>query len=318
MQIPVAGQRQKAFELALKNLELTKNNLAEFQRNILFLVANKWGDAWISSQRLGILKKAKQYSDDLLTTNELRYKKEAITLAEFNRTQIIAEQYNALLDLEEQVFKNELRLLKALTGSEEQMIIKEEDSSGTELLEIDIDLMISDALKNRSDILSGKIAEELSRKDLILQEAKAYPRPEIGFIYNPQNTDPYMGTFLTIPLPVFNRNQGEILRAKSELEQKAKKLNAIEIQIDTEVRNAFAEYSVAKRNYEKYKNIYKISEKVLDTVKYSYLRGGTTIVDYLEAQRNWFETQNLYYNSIFNLRRTFILLIFSNGRILEY
>jgi DNA adenine methylase len=48
------------------------------------------------------------------------------------------------------------------------------------------------------------------------------------------------------------------------------------------------------------------------------LKGGTTIIDYLEAQKSWYNSQILYYESIFYFRKSFIQLQYTTGKIQDF
>ena len=319
MKIPVAGQRKYSIELAMKNLQLSQKNLAEFERNLLYIVANKWTDVWFSFQKLNIIKRSKEFSDELLKTNEIRLRNQVITQAEFLRTQNVVEQYDANLAVAEQAYKNESRNLQFLSGSQAPIRIAADDNSVVyDINPEDSNSLVKYAIENRADIIANKISQEAAHINVNLQEAYAYPQPEVGFIYNPQNTTPYFGTFVTVPIPINNRNQGEIQKSQAQLKQMQSIHDALSQQIKAEILNALGEYEVAKLNFEKYKKIFHTSEKVLDTVRYSYLKGGTTIIDYLEAQKSWYNSQILYYESIFNFRKSFIQLQYTTGKIQDF
>ena len=108
------------------------------------------------------------------------------------------------------------------------------------------------AESNRSDIIANKVSQEVAITNVKLQEANAYPQPELGFIYNPQNTQPYMGTFVTIPIPINNRNQGEIQKSQANVKQTKSIQDALEKKLKAEIQNAIVEYNVAIINFEKY------------------------------------------------------------------
>lgn len=317
MRIPVAGQRQLAIELAKNNLRVARENLKEFQRNLFFITANKWLDVWLSGKKVELYEKAKTFSVDLLRKNEYRLKNEVITKTEFSRTQILDQKYQAQLALEQVNFKNELRKLGVLLGTDKEIMINQRDDFKIpEWLETE-DELYDYSYRNRPDLLAYLAQIDSARKDIDLQEAFAYPQPEVGIISNPQNGEKYYGTFLTLPLPVFNRNQGNILKSKSTLIQKQEYLRNIELSLRTEVRNSLAEYKIAKENYDRYKVISNLSNSVRETVEYGYLKGGTTIVDFLEAQRNWLETQSQFYDFYWNYSRTYFQLLYVSSKILE-
>ncbi len=318
MPIPVAGQREYSIELAIKNLSLAQNNLIEFQRNLLYVVGTKWLEVWIVRQRTLNILRAKHNSDELLSVNELRLKNEVITKSEFLRTQIINEQYEADLYVAEQQLRNQIQIFNTLLGKTGQLDILADGSFPMENFNEDLENLNQISLALRGDILASNAAVSAAATNIKLQEANAYPRPEVGIIYNPQNTERYYGSFVTIRVPIFDRNQGEIEKSISQFNQLQQSRTALELNIKTEVKNALGEFNASRKNFEKYKKIFESSEKVLETVKYSYLRGGTTVIDYLDAQRNWFQTLNLYYDSIFQFRRTYLQILFVTGKIVEY
>lgn len=318
IRVPVAGQRQYAIELAKNNLKATRENLREFRRNLYFLTATKWMDVWLSGEKVQLYERAKKFSEDLLKVNELRLKNEVITRTEFSRTQILDQKYQAQLAYEQVNYKNELRKLGVYLGTGSEFGIRQKDPLVIPVSVQSEDEIYEFCLNNRPDVLAYLAGLEAARKDIELQEAFAYPQPEIGIISNPQNGEAYYGTFLTLPLPVFNRNQGNILKSRSTLVQKQEYLRNIELNLRSEIRNTLAEFKVARENYERYNTIFDLSEKVLATVRYGYLKGGTPIVDFLEAQRNWLETQSEYYDSLYFYRKNYIQLLFVTSQILDY
>ena len=70
------------------------------------------------------------------------------------------------------------------------------------------------SMKNRTDVVQAQAALRVSEANLSLQKAFSMPNIDAGGIYNPQNSIPYGGIYVTIPLPVFDRNQGEIQKSK--------------------------------------------------------------------------------------------------------
>ena len=317
MRIPVAGQRQFAIELAKNNLRVARENLREFQRNLFFLTTNKWLDVWLSGEKVKLYEKARKFSEDLLKINELRLKNEAITRTEFSRTQILDQKYLAQLASEQIIYKNELRKLGVFLGSDKEFVIRQNDIMEIPNMVESENEIYDYSYRNRPDLLSYLAGLDAARKDIDLQEAFAYPQPEVGIISNPQNGEKYYGTFLTLPLPVFNRNQGNIQKSKSLLNQKLEYLKNVELSLRAEIRNSLAEFKVSRENFERYRAIFELSEKVLETVRYGYLKGGTPIVDFLEAQRNWLETQSQYYESLYFYRRSYIQLLYVSSKILD-
>jgi cobalt-zinc-cadmium efflux system outer membrane protein len=316
--IPVAGQRTNAIYLAERNLQLSQENLLEFERNLLFITANKWLDVWISSKVLDSIQRAKGDIHKLLQLNQVRLKNQVITQTEYLRTENLYKQYEINYYSAEQQYKNEIRNLSFYLAMNEPPNLDIDANFPFLSLSIEEEPLTKYALENRPDIKINISNKQIAIASLNLAESLSVPRPEVGFIYNPQNNDRYYGSFVTIPLPVFDRNQGNILRQKEEILKSQYEIEAIEKQIMIEVKNSIGQYKIDKENFERAKKIYLSAEKILETVQYSYLKGGTTIIDYFDAQRNWFDVLNLYYTSIYSYRKSYIQLLYVTNQIQRY
>ena len=156
---------------------------------------------------------------------------------------------------------------------------------------------------------------DVANSNIKLQKSLALPQPELGMIYNPQNTIPYIGFYGTIDLPFFARNQGQIKKSYLIKEQNEQALSRIEGTIEREVSIAYNNYLTQQTNIENYKKILVQSEKILNSVKYAYLKGGTTIIDFLEAQRSWLDTRQQYYDTEMQYRQATVQLLFVTGLI---
>ena len=92
-------------------------------------------------------------------------------------------------------------------------------------------------------------------------------------------------------------------------------LSALEVKVRTEIKIAYENYERQKQNIANFESLLKQSKTILDNVKYSYLKGGTTIVDFLEAQRSWLETQQQYYDTMQSYKQSYIQLLYTTGLI---
>jgi cobalt-zinc-cadmium efflux system outer membrane protein len=147
----------------------------------------------------------------------------------------------------------------------------------------------------------------------VLQKSKAIPQPELGMIWNPQNSVPYLGFFGTIQLPIWSRNQGEI--GKSHVFQQQAEINyqRMELQLRTEVETAYKTFKTYQTNLQRYELLLRESDNVLGTVRYAYLRGATNLIDFLEAQRAWFDTRQNYFETLYNYRKSYIEMLYVTG-----
>ncbi|HTH56290.1 MAG TPA: TolC family protein [Cyclobacteriaceae bacterium] len=307
--------RRSKIDFATRASNLALQGYDETVRKFSFDVANQWLLTWIIESRLDLLQQAYTNLDSLVKINRARLRNQVITQTDLMRTQLLLEQYNLQLISAKKDFRNEIQQLKFLIGSADSIDVDIKAPIESVLLPSSVDTLYNQALSNRTDIQTAKSNILVAESNIRLQKAFVLPTPELGVIWNPQNTVPYVGFFGTIKLPILDRNQGEREKSKYLQLQAVQNLQATEMQLRTEVTAAFQAYQTEKENLKKYENILTQSQLVLDNVKYSYLRGGTTIIDFLDAQRSWFDTRQLYLNQMLSYHQSYIRLLFVTGLI---
>ncbi|SEW44156.1 outer membrane protein, cobalt-zinc-cadmium efflux system [Chitinophaga arvensicola] len=311
----LANQRKYKQEVAIKNVAVTEKNYAGTELSVLLETGNKWLDVWYNKVNLDLVEKAKGNIDSLVTTQLIRLKNQVISESDLARTQLLAEQYQLQLQQAVQSYQSEAQHLQLLTGNPDTVAIDTEDPVITLSITEQLDSLLNLSYQQRPDIQVAQNTIEAAKSNIKLQRALAIPVPEMGVIYNPQNTVPYFGFFGTIDLPFFSRNQGEIKKSKFLLQQSEQSFSAVKQQIKTDVQTAFSAYLVNKEAIRKYSGILGKSTQVLTSVKYAYARGGTTIIDFLEAQRTWFDTRKMYYTALYDYRKSYLQLLYVTGLI---
>lgn len=312
-----AQKRERKIELARAQADMAPILLREEERQVLYEACMLWADLWLHRVNIRFIEQMEANIDTLVHINRVRVRNEALLESELIRTQLIAEEYafqkrNAL-----QSFHLSMRRLQFLVGAKDSLDVRE----GLFFDLIDFvespDSLHAQALRYRTDLLAAQTGLPVAAADLRLQQALAKPNIEAGLIYNPQNTVPYMGLYANIPLPVYDRNQGNIQKAVIRKDQTQQYIRLLEDQIAQEVHNAFRDYQNQQLNVVQTANILSKSQAVLSTVRYSYLKGNTNIIDFLEAQRTLYQTQLNANVALYNLKRSYLSLLYTTGIILN-
>ncbi len=307
--------RRSKIEFANQNLNLIQQGFGETVRRFSFDAANQWLETWIIESRLDLLQQAYTNLDSLVKINKARLRNQVITQTDLMRTQLLLEQYNLQLINARKDFRSEIQRLKFFVGTTDSIDVDLKSAIETITISNNFDSLYNLALANRNDIQAAKSNILVAESNVKLQRAFVLPTPELGVIWNPQNTVPYVGLFGTIKLPILDRNQGEREKSKYLQQQAEQNLKTTQLQLRTEVLSSFQAYQIEKENLKKYENILNQSQTVLDNVKYSYLRGGTTIIDFLDAQRSWFDIRQLYLNELLSYHQSYVRLLFVTGII---
>src|SRR5262249_42808990 len=111
--------------------------------------------------------------------------------------------------------------------------------------------------------------------------------------------DAYIGFNVSIPLRIFDRNQGEKQRTALDITRNERLRDAAEAQVYNDVDSAFATLSGNLALLRLYKSTYlNTAVRVRDTVSFSYQRGGASLLDFLQAQQDYRSVELGYLNLI--------------------
>jgi cobalt-zinc-cadmium efflux system outer membrane protein len=168
------------------------------------------------------------------------------------------------------------------------------------------------ALQHRADLQASRLTEARSRADLLLQLAVAKVDLTWGAEYRRQSATAHsnsVGLFFSVPLPVHNRNQGEIARSEAAQQQAGREISAVEAAIRADVRSAFDEFASASAlviSIEQ--DLLALAMSARDTAAYAYRAGGSTLVELLDSQRAWNDTMQSYQQAQADYHRAIVRL----------
>ena len=313
-QFQVAGQRENKIEFAKKNVNISEKNLIEYERNLYLNVANKWLEIWTLRKQSKIVMEAKSNIDSLVLINKLRLKNQVITETDLLRAELLANSYLIQQQSIQKEEESKCVELKNLLGSDHPVQVDLNDDFIRFSTE-NIDSLIQYAFVNRGDYLAVQSTIDAATSNVKLQKSLAIPKPELGFIWNPQNSIPYFGVFATMPLPFFNKNQGDIQKSIIQKEQFATEAAGLAEQIKTEIIVSVQRLKSQQQNLTHMIEMLNKSKQILSNVKYAYLKGGTTIIDFLEAERSWLDNQHQYNDILMAYKQNYIQLLFTTGKI---
>jgi cobalt-zinc-cadmium efflux system outer membrane protein len=143
----------------------------------------------------------------------------------------------------------------------------------------------------RPDVLAAAANLRSSIANLKLQKAMRIPDPTIsvGGEHNPPGGGPLVDTFnvgVSFPLPLWNRNSGNIKAAEAARDQAETALEKTKAQAMADIANAETECNEAAQRCQRYRDqIVPKSAKVRDSVAFAYEKGDASLVDLLEAER---------------------------------
>jgi cobalt-zinc-cadmium efflux system outer membrane protein len=156
------------------------------------------------------------------------------------------------------------------------------------------------ALETRPDLKAAMQSVDKARTDYQLAVANGSTDPTFGvdLARNPP-IPAYFGVNVTIPLRIFDRNQGEKARTRLDITRNERLQDATQAQIYNDVDSAYATVNSNITLLRSYKASYLAQAvRVRETISFSYQRGGASLLDFLQAQQDYRNIQLSYLNLI--------------------
>jgi cobalt-zinc-cadmium efflux system outer membrane protein len=300
--IYILGGRKRAHRIAVADSEITVEEfvLWDAVRRLIL-------DVQITCTAVQLAKAAAELAGEnlalfrgLVALNETRVAGGDLAKVELARAQIAEMQ--ASFDLQQsmarrRIAQNNLALLlgRAAAGREIDVLGEmRQDAAALELEQIR-----GEALRARPDFRALRVELQRSSLDIRRQIAEGKVDASIGVELRRQQglagTGNSMGVFVAVPLPVFNRNQGGVERARDEHLAVRARLRAAELGIGVELDNAYIAYETARELLAGFEGgLLKTAGQVLATANYAYRRGDASLVELLDAQRAFNETRRGY------------------------
>lgn len=247
--VKLAGKRNKNIKLAKTGVKLAELEYFDLMRTLKFELRNTFYKAYFATQSIQVYEDQVKSTESLLRAYEIQLKAGNIALKDVIRIKSLiinlkAEQANLLNELEDHY--KDLRLLCGLEPSANLKLTVAE-SRVTAIDQIPYARLLDSARTNRTDLKLAKTDLEYNELNLKLQKAMAIPDVEVSLAYDLKGNYPekYTGIGLKIPIPLFNRNQGEIKKAKVGIDAATSNIKKQELILSNEVFNS---YRTAMRN----------------------------------------------------------------------
>ncbi len=141
----------------------------------------------------------------------------------------------------------------------------------------------------RPDLAAAEAAARKAEADLRLQRALRVPDPTISLQYEHEQPDKpnTIGLAVSFPLPLWNRNDGNIAAARAAITAAKVQSDKLRAQIAADIAAARVVYEEAVARLQRYRTqIRPKSEQVRKTVAFAYEKGGASLLDLLSAERN--------------------------------
>lgn len=291
--LELGGKRQRRLDSARAATRVTRNELDDVRRQVFAQVKKTFTDVLVARATLALAEQNLKALDDVERIQRFRAERGDISELELTRIQLQRFAFERDAADARQAIAATIIALRALVGA--ASVAPDVDvigDLGFRDLGVSRDEAIQRALAARPDLQAAEATRDKAKADVALARANAWwdITPQLEYKRTDTN-DQTFGFGLSLPLRVFDRNQGEIARTQAEVDRVTAQRDATVAQIVSEVDTALSAVTALRQRVDSLRTVYlPKAEQVRSTVEFAYRRGGVSLLDFLDAQRAYRET----------------------------
>jgi len=307
---PLGGKRRWNIRAANQNYRAAAATLEDFVRNLKLDASEAFIGALAAQRALEQQRKTTDYLRQLADVQDHRFKAGDIGQTDLTQAQVDELQSESdLLNAENAAETAQLNLDTFLGRNRGQTTFVLRGKLELGPRSFDLEQLVADALQNRPDLVAMRHARDGAQSGVRVARANRVPdvTAGVGYTYstetenfvNPSPALDYLNFSLSFPLPLWNRNKGEIASARLTAEQAQKQLESAELKAEVQVRETFTTYQIMQERVKKFQtNLLKGADDVLGAKRFSYEHGNSTLDDLLMAQSADNDVHQAYNDSL--------------------
>ncbi len=294
------NKRQLRLQSAQEQTSIVSSAHQDLLRNLMFTLRAAFVSALQAKSLLQLAQANLDYYDKEIAIARDRYNAGDIAKIDFQRVELQRVQFEsdyqaALVNLRTAKIQL-LQLLNDRTPVDTFDVTGDFDFRQTVLI---LDELHRQALASRPDLLAAVESIAQAHTNNKLAWANGSTDPTVGLATTLNGSPGGSGYSIDFPLRIFDKNQGEKERTALEINRTERARDAVVAGVYSDVDSAYSAVMSVRSLILPYKSKYlDEAAQVRDTVSFAYQHGGATLIDFLEAQKSYRDTQVAYRNLI--------------------
>jgi len=289
-------KRQRRLQAARDQTAVTRAQVADAERTLAFNVGQQFVNVLLAESTLQFALEDLKGFQQTVDISEIQLKAGYIGEGDYLKIKL------QLLQFQTDVSAARLARVQALTGLRELLgydaVSADFDVIGDlayQPLQANLETLQSRALRNRPDFRAAQLGVTAARSQILLAKANAKVDVNGTYDFTHVSGENTASIFANFDLPIFNRNQGEILRTNHALTQAEEQEQSASDTVLSDVSNAYEAVKSNDEVVQLYMSGYlKQAQDSRDISEYAYKRGAASLLDYLDSERSYRATQLAY------------------------
>lgn len=289
-------KRQHRLQAAKDTTAVTTSTVADNERTLTSGVATAFVNVLLAESTLDFAKQDLASFQNTIDISQAQYKAGAISEGDFLKIKLQLLQFQTDVTAAELAKQQSLVALRQLLGFESAPENYDVGGSLTyQKMAYGLEDLQAMAIKDRADLRASEQGVTAARSQYLL--AKANGKVDVNGTLNFTHITGYNSSsiIVSMPLPIFDRNQGEIARSRDTILQAQETAQETSEQVMSDVQSAFESLHTDEQTLQIYQSGYLDQAKQsVDISQYAYKRGAASLLDFLDAERSYRSIQLAY------------------------
>jgi cobalt-zinc-cadmium efflux system outer membrane protein len=293
-------KRQRRLQAARDTTAVTRSQVFDNERGVAFQVGSLFINAQLAESTLELAKRDLKSFQQTVDISEVRFKDGGMSENDYLKMKL------QLVQFETDVQQASVNRVQALSDLRQQLgyesVPADFDVAGDfeyRPLAFRLEELQAKALQNRPDLRATVLGVTAANSQYALAKANGKQDPTVSANYSHVNSISAVTWSFSIPLAIFDRNQGNIAQTRIAIRQAEEQQKATAGQVMTDVKDAYEGMEESAQVAQLYRVTYlDVAQKSRDISEYAYRRGAIALLDFLDAERTYRATQLAYRQAV--------------------
>ncbi|HXB68703.1 MAG TPA: TolC family protein [Candidatus Acidoferrales bacterium] len=293
-------KRARRLEAARSTTAVTRSQVADNERTIAFQVGSLFVNVQLAESTLELAHQDLKSFQDTVDISAIRFKDGGMSENDYLKIKLQLLQFQT--DVQQALYAR----AQALSDLRQQLGY-ESVPAGYDVagefeyrpLAVTLEGLQAKALQSRPDLRAAVLGITAANNQYALAKANGKQDPTISANYSHVNGLNAATWSFSIPLAVFDRNQGNIAQTRVAIRQAEEQQKAAGGQVLTDVKDAYEGLQESAQIAQLFRSGYlEVAQKSHDISEYAYRRGALALLDFLDAERSYRVTQLAYRQAV--------------------
>jgi outer membrane protein, heavy metal efflux system len=301
-----AHKRELRLLSAREGTQVAESEQSDLIRNMVFDLRSAFVGVLQAKAVLALVQENLAYYNRVLSVSRDRFKAGDIARVDLLRLEASQAQYET--DVQTALVNLRTAKIQLLQLLNQHTPIDQFDVTGAFTFSepmLNLEQLHQEALASRPDLLAAQQSVTKAETDhrLAVANGSTDPTFSLWWTHNATSVQPYgfdsLGSSVSIPLRIFDRNQGEKARTQLDISHAKRLQDAASAQVFSDVDSAYVTLNSNVALLKRYQTDYlDQASSARDIISFSYQRGGSSLLDFLDAESDYRAVRLGYLNLV--------------------